>query len=217
MTRIRLSTWSTFSRSVSMAWQDREREIKTQEGTQRLIGEVCMIWAAIDNDITELMMYVLETGPDQAAILNTALREVAPRCTVLERLLIASSYDEEWVDWLCRMLAKTRDDLSPRRNRYVHDRWFIGMEAMQKRNSQVKTPKPQSYQRRAIVYDEEEIVTVEKLQEWCFDGYDIHEALDQAIHDLRYWYLSERPLEAHKQDFLGRSSARYKRYGPSAS
>lgn len=176
-----------------------------------------MIWSAIDRQITDLMMHILETGPDQAAILNTGLCDLAPRCTVIERLLIVSSYEEDWVDWLCSMIAIIRDELGPSRNRYVHDQWQVGVDAMRKIDTRAKLRKPKAFSRKTIGYDEPADVAIATLQSWCFKGMDVHSALSAAIHDLRYWHLSERPLEAHKQDFLGQTEASYQRYGPAAS
>lgn len=182
-----------------MAWQDREKEWEILEATQRALGEVCMVWAALDRLLDHILMAMLDLGEHQTAIITTTIREIPPRCTMIERLLITFEFDDDWSDWLSSIMVLLRDDLGPKRNRYVHDRWLVDASGMTKIDRQVKTPKPQSRQKRQIQFDTSEAVSIEQLTWWCSVGHATGLCVRDAIQDIRLWNLSQRVPTAHKQ------------------
>jgi hypothetical protein len=174
-----------------MAWQDRLKEWGNLQAVQQKVGEVCMIWAALDYQIDCITADLLDVAPIQATVIG-ADRDFSKKCTLVKRLITLGSPGEEWFDEMDDLLTELASKLSPLRNRFIHDMWSFNVENIARIERTVTTKRPQSRQPKTLVADQEFPISLDDMERFCMRGYEILSRLDQLRPALIPWLLRER-------------------------
>ncbi len=96
------------------------------------VGNVCFAWSALEGKVDDLIAAVLESPHEGFA--ETLLANVDAR----DKIKIALNFchlrkiSDEWFDVLKWCLNTMDGDLRARRNRYVHDRMYIGPDGIKR-------------------------------------------------------------------------------------
>lgn len=94
------------------------------------LGRLCITWAALDRQLTDLLGDVLGVSRGAAATLGM-VENVAPRCEALKKLSYERGYQPEW----CELFEKLMDNvvkLASERNRFVHDFWAVSEGSLER-------------------------------------------------------------------------------------
>ena len=181
-----------------MAWQDREKEWENLQAVQHKLGEVSMIWSAIDRQIDVVLTDMLDIGPAQTAAIVTGILPTK-KCSIISRLLLLGTPSIEWrsqMDKLLKIIIKWGVD----RNRLVHDAWRFEVSDIHRVDARAQTKATQSRKEKQLVFDQVHPVTLEDLDQLCKTGHDILKQLDELCPALVPWLLKRREELFHPQD-----------------
>src|SRR5688572_22377114 len=114
----------------------RYEEVEKTNNHAMQLGKLCMAWAALDGVLDEIIGNLLQCSPAQTACIVNQMDKVGIRCALITRLIYLEDVGDEWRNWFVMVLNRVSEELSPLRNRYVHDQWsikFDGITRIEKR------------------------------------------------------------------------------------
>lgn len=120
----------------------------------RELGRLCLAWAELNRNITNLTSVLIGRGPEVTACLFPGSENMKPRCESVKKLVALNppGSDEAWRDGLTSLMNHVLGDLTVRRNRYVHDEWFGGPDGIVRFDATTRLEKGQSRQKRGISF-----------------------------------------------------------------
>lgn len=156
------------------------REILSRDIAQQL-GQVCMIWAALDRHLDVLIAHLLNKPVNVARALSSRSDGVGERCEVIRRLLAMEAPSAEYQRWLSSLMKRCGGELAERRNRYVHDMWRVQSDTVHR---QLRRPQLTASE---IVFDLHVEVTSDELKRFGYTLTSMLAMLLSAEHDLMCW------------------------------
>lgn len=82
-----------------------------------------MHYVMLDNQLTTLLMVMLNTNNLAALCIADGVPDVSKRCDLLKKLAFLDPVTEKWRDALSMLLDRISGVIAPARNRYIHDPW----------------------------------------------------------------------------------------------
>lgn len=114
------------------------------------LGYVCMEFAALELSLSRLIEQMLRCSPEvRRAIIDATGLSISTRCDLLLKLASIDAPTRDWIaslEWLAGII---KDEISPKRNRLVHDAWFGGDPPTQL-DERAILKSPQSFQPKII-------------------------------------------------------------------
>lgn len=157
------------------------------------LGRLCVTWAYLDRLLNDGIRAYLGCTPAQAAIIGTEADGVASRCKILCNLAYESSPSSDWCDEYVKILRDIQGNLSPMRNRYVHDHWKLTAGTLEKLDRRVSTKKGQSFQPPTLVFDTSQAVGIEDVDTLSVKVSGAAVYLRIANLDISRWKRGETP------------------------
>lgn len=124
------------------------RSSKETEKLDRLataIGHICMAWGRLEQQLNEFIEVLapLETGDVSNAV--TAGMDIRTKIQTVKALAFTRKPSERWFRDLALVLDYIDNDLRVRRNRVIHDGWYIPKGSLIREARQVKFLRPQAF------------------------------------------------------------------------
>jgi hypothetical protein len=145
-----------------MAWQDRELEYKNLQAVQSRLGEISMIWAAIDRLLDRMITDMLDISHAEAAAVLSGMLP-AKKCEIVQRLIVIDCPDKSWAEKASSVVKEISGSLGPERNRLVHDSWRFDQHNITRIDSTARTHAA-PHTGRTLVFDTNHDVTLEDLK-----------------------------------------------------
>lgn len=91
------------------------------------IGYLCFQYARLELQLGSLIQAFLNCSSEaRRAIVDATGTSITARCTLIKKLAHTSRFSNEWRELLSTVLDKITDEITPHRNRLVHDLWLDG-------------------------------------------------------------------------------------------
>lgn len=174
-----------------MAWQDREREWENLRAVQAKLGEISMIWAALDRDLDAILTDMLDIGPAETAAIVTGILP-ARKCTIIQRLILLACPSPEWGAEVSSILSEISGNFGDLRNRVIHDAWRFSVDEIIRLDPRARSQFAQSHGQKQLVFDTEHPVTLQELDAWCKRGYEMISRLSELQPVLIPWLVQRR-------------------------
>jgi len=96
----------------------------------RSLGELCVSWAVLDRKLTDVASVLINRGPEVAACVFSSGENLKPRCEAIKKLVLIEPLfsESEWPARLTELVNTIQNKVAPRRNRFVHDEWYVGAD-----------------------------------------------------------------------------------------
>lgn len=151
------------------------------------LGRLCATWAILDREINALLSAILKITDAQAACIATEMNDAAPRCRLLKTLSHTIPAPKEWKTALSDLTNVIMNDLSPSRNRYIHDQFGMSDENIVKFDRRVKLVKPQSFSEITLQFDQPEDVNADLVEHVAIKIISAFATVASARFDLEFW------------------------------
>lgn len=181
-----------------MAWQDREKEHKNLLLVQRHLGEVSMIWAAIDRKLDMLIADILDIGHAETAAIVTGILPTR-KAEMLKRLIVISCPGGDWFERMITLLSEISGSFGKERNRLIHDSWRFDIDSITRIDARAK-PEQVPFKGKVLAFDKRISVTIEELKKWSAKGHTILWDIDELHPALLPWLLDKRAELSCSQD-----------------
>lgn len=178
--------------AVEAMWKKQDRHALS-------IGNLCMTWAALDRILDDLFEPLLQCSSAQVASIITNLENVSARCDILKRLLVNEAPSEAYREWLTALLDRVSGELSPLRNRYVHDHWTVNNLEIVRTDKRAQIGKAQSRQPLTLRFDTRHVTDPKDVDNLTHRITLVLAMLAFAENDLRIWRHRGQPLEPHPE------------------
>ena len=124
------------------------------------IGMVCVLWSKLEMYLDVLFVGLLDTDPEtMAAILSNM--KMKDKIGAIRSIGHAKKPSDSWYTQLDKILIEVDTVLRLKRNRLVHDYWFVSENTVLQAQMMAKVIKPQSRQTAALYQRVEEITVGE--------------------------------------------------------
>lgn len=186
------------TREQAEAFLERANKLlQNYNAVAQAIGELAMVWAALDAAVDELFEPLLECSDAQVACI--LVENINARCEMVKKLLHVEPLPPKWVEWVEALLGRTSGELASRRNRFIHDNWTINSERATRSDKRAKVGKAQSRQKRALKFRTEHDANVEEIDRLAQQVITVALALKVATKSLRAWRTQGRRPRVLKQ------------------
>lgn len=109
------------------------------------LGQLCAVWAALDNELSYVIGITLNISDDQMGCLVTEMGDIAPRCRLMKNLIYTVECPTPYRKTVHKLLNYIGNELAPARNRFIHDRFGEDGNRVVKSDRRMKLTKPRSY------------------------------------------------------------------------
>ena len=167
---------------------DAPQELVTKHA--QAIGLLCIYTASLDNAIVRLIERLSGQTSDETACFVEAAIDISQRCGIAKRFVLAKVSEPAWRDCVVGILNLVENQIAPRRNRCVHDDWYISESQMVRVNTRVKIKTPQARQQPKLVFSESKVATVE----------EIHLVIEAAIEAAAHLSILSLSYEFHARN-----------------
>lgn len=159
-----------------------------------IIGHICMEWGRLEHSLTEFidLLTPLEAGDVSRSI--TVGMDVRAKVQTIRALSYLRKPSDKWFENMTLYLDYIDNDLRPRRNRIIHDTWYVPSGRLSRTTRQIKFQRPQAFQ---LVLKTETIVPV-KLAELRKMKKELE---DLVVVSFAFWY----DYYALKNDYFPRA------------
>lgn len=113
------------------------------------LGTLCIVWAALDQSLIELLGEMVPTTSEAAHILSSEI--VTQRCEALKKLSYTRSIPREWSEDFCLVMDKLIE-LSARRNRFVRDYWTVDSAPLKRIDQRARLQSLGAHLGKELVY-----------------------------------------------------------------
>ena len=156
------------------------------------LGRITIYWGTLDRELALLLEALLGTTESQTACLCNELPDVASRCRLIKSLSYTLDVPQVWRNDLASLCNRLANDISPLRNRYMHDIWVEDRTAMRKIDRRAKITKAQAFKNPELRFDTEERITVDDLDTLAMKIF--HDATNLATARFDIEYLKQEGL-----------------------
>jgi hypothetical protein len=89
------------------------------------LGYVCIVHAQLEDALNRFLEILLGCGNQvRRAVVDATGASLANRCGLIRKVAACEKFDGTWLDEVNAIMSLVVDDISPRRNRLVHDVWI---------------------------------------------------------------------------------------------
>ena len=118
----------------------------------KAIGLLCIYTATLDNAIVRLIGRMLEVDEKTTACVTASAPDISHRCEMAKRLVHIKAPNQQWRVCVTGLLNLTQEVIGPKRNRYVHDDWYVTGDDMVRLDTRVRVQKPGSFKEAELVH-----------------------------------------------------------------
>lgn len=114
------------------------------------LGHICIGWSRLERDLDEFieLLAPLEAGDISRSV--TAGMDIRDKVQAVRALAYLRKPNDRWFKTMLSILDYIDNDLRVRRNRYIHDGWYIPEGKLTRFQKQIKLEKPNSFQLRLV-------------------------------------------------------------------
>jgi hypothetical protein len=114
------------------------------------LGYLCVFYAHLDSTIVEFVGKILQlTGEDPACIGNPI--DLSKKTQIVRALAFQHKPSEQWYNDVELVIWLIEDQLIPKRNRFVHDKWLAApISGVMRKWYRTKIARPQSHKPLAL-------------------------------------------------------------------
>lgn len=128
------------------------------------VGLLVIYWATLENCLIDVTQSLLDCDDESAHSITSTIDKAVGRAMLIKRLCHRkSSPSDEWRDCLSGFCDRIANDLSPLRNRFVHDEWFPTVRGIIKRDRKLKIQKAASRQPSSLVFSATQEVDITEI------------------------------------------------------
>lgn len=172
------------------------------------IGYVCFAWSNMEWTVDQFIGSVLDCSHEQRRCISTSAGLLPGRCRLLIQLLYTRPPNQTapndggpvWIDATERLLNHIANSLAPKRNRLVHDRWWMYPSARQI-DTTARLGRPASRSPKAVLPESEAQKTLQGIWNLQSEIYKCDTML--SVEMAHYWTsLSKRRDAVPSQQLL---------------
>lgn len=127
------------------------------------LGSLCMAWSQLDHTLQETFKWLVGTDDETTAIITTGLERAEARATPIKRLAVHHGFEPQLVDFLTGLLNRVTIEIGPKRNRLIHDRWWLGGSGMYHVDRRAAVKSAQSRQAPTLQFNTEHSVSPQEI------------------------------------------------------
>ena len=161
----------------------------------RAIGHICILWAWVENAIELFLRDLAFERDKKAGKVILASLDMREKGQILKMVAFAKKPTDRWYGEVQTIIDAIDNDLRPKRNRFVHDLWWLSGESVQKRWKRAKVKKPQA--RHAYVFSTHEDAPIDAAEIWNVADLMIHVMIQLAA--VHHEYLDGTGRAARRQ------------------
>jgi hypothetical protein len=174
------------------------------------LGRLCISWSILDSYLDKIIAALIPASPDRVSAITTSASDTSQRCEMIKRLIVIENPGAAWRDWLIALINRVAAELSPTRNRYIHDNWHIKDLKLIRTDRRGKVGRPQAREDVQFTYDIEHVTDPSDVEKLISKTNLVWAMLAFAEYDLRHWRRKGQPLEPLPQHIpASKPSARY--------
>ena len=151
---------------------------------QLALGRLCGVWAMIDRTLNELIAIVLDVTAADTACISTEIDNVAGRTRLLKKLLHAKNLPQWWLPMVVASLNRIETELSPLRNRCIHDSWEVTEVSLVRTDRRAFLKKLKAHDSDTLQYDIKHTMSAEDINALLSDCFIAMIALKGACRDI---------------------------------
>lgn len=159
------------------------------------LGRLCVAWAVVDRQLNDLIAAFTKASPASIACITSSIDAVGTRCEMLRKLGFEDPISEEWASEFERTMWHLSQTIAPKRNRYVHDYWFLSEGTLKRLERRARAKKAQSRKPNELSFDTESIMPVDAVDQLTSEVGQMVFLLHAALRDIRTWRQSRRRTE----------------------
>jgi hypothetical protein len=154
------------------------------------LGELCMVWSSLDHTLDEVFEALVGCEREMTTILTGNMDRLEARAILIEKMLVHFQIECELSAFVTGLMHRITKEISPLRNRYVHDRWYLAKGGMSKNDKRSRIQRSQAFHQKSITFDETELVRSSEINRLSENINTITSALHYVIIKLRVWQTS---------------------------
>lgn len=132
----------------------------------RAIGYVCILWAAMESRIDQLLAALTPIDHDKIGEIFSANVDLREKLEIIKSAAFVRKPNDAWFKAVEELANKVDNSLRSERNRYVHDAWLDKAGEIVRRTKQTTIKKPQAFKRELVTFTDTP-VPVEKIWALC--------------------------------------------------
>jgi hypothetical protein len=117
-----------------------------EEALSKIIGKVCIYFGRLEESLSEFIELLTPLEPGDISRSITSEMDIRSKIQTIRALAYIRKPSEEWFSNMMLLMDYIDNDLRPRRNRYIHDGWYLSKGSLLRRTNKIKILKPQSFQ-----------------------------------------------------------------------
>jgi hypothetical protein len=149
------------------------------------IGHVCILWAWVENAIELFLSDLAFNGDEKAGKGVLANLEMREKGHILKEVALAKKPTDRWYEGVRDIVDDIDNELRPKRNRFVHDLWWLSGETVEKRWKRAKIKRAQA--RHASAPPTHEDAPVDAAEIWELADLMVHVMIELGA--LHHEYL----------------------------
>lgn len=130
------------------------------------IGELCMIWSGIEWMLDLVLAKLLSLNEVEAAAINQSSGLVSKRCELMLKLCQNGQRERISIERLILTLSFIHQELSPKRNRYVHDIYIFNNNSIVRSDRRISFKSLETRMPKQFHFGLKEDVSLEEIEEF---------------------------------------------------
>lgn len=186
---------------MSQEPNDEAREFQVIEEYANAIGMLTIYWAALENALTVIIEFLLNTDEVTAQCVATSLDKASGRAMLIQRLVHRPNEapSDEWRDCMANFCNQICNQWGPKRNRLIHDRWHSRPDGMLRNNPALKVAKPTSRAAKTLLSDAPSPSHIQEIEALTTSVVDAMVYITGVGHYYHVWKQTGQILKVPEQ------------------
>lgn len=137
----------------------------------RAVGLLCIYMASLDSVVVRLIEHLSHADKNATACVVGSSPDISQRCEIAKRLAVLRAAGTSWERCVTGILNLISEALAPRRNRYVHDEWYVVENVMVRNDRRPRVKKVKSFETPRLVSERPRVAALT----------DVHAVTSKAV------------------------------------